>query len=104
MGESDPSSEALKFYLKAEKELKGILKKPKIYTFDSNYRSIGKYKPTKLKKSNLCPFNSQTRHVANPIASDKAFIKSGGQDQIQNRPEDSYQKIYRPIPIKPVAP
>jgi len=56
--------------------------KPKIYNApfekEGNFRQIGKYKPSKLKKSNLCPYNSQTRHVANPIARDKAFVRFGG--------------------------
>ena len=78
----DPSLETLRLIYKAEKELKGILMKPKIYNApferEGNFRQIGKYKPSKLKKSNLCPYNSQTRHVANPIARDKTFVRFGG--------------------------
>jgi hypothetical protein len=74
--------EELRLYYKAEKELKGILMKPKIFNApfekEGNLRQIGKYKPAMLKKSNLQPYNSLNRHVANPIARDKAFMRSNG--------------------------
>jgi len=107
--------ETLRLICKAEKELKGILMKPRLYKTpferEGNYRQIGKYKPAKLRKSNLCPYNSQTRHVANPIARDKAFVRSGGLNQgpqtqeiapfTKKEQEHIQQKIYRPIAINP---
>jgi hypothetical protein len=114
---ADPSLEALRLYYKAEKELKGILMKPRMYNApfekEGGLRKIGKYKPAKLKKSNLCPYNTQTRHVGNPIVRDKAFIRSNAEmaaepfsqlepvAESKKEDESIQQKIYRPIPIKP---
>lgn len=56
------SLEYLRMIYKAEKELKAILMKPKIYNApfdkDASFRQFDKYKPSKLKKSNLQPYSS----------------------------------------------